>query len=138
MFFLKIPNYKVLPIRRITKIALACKANIIITNFLADIFFIDVISMMPISVGSGEAIRTHAKAAIKYTLTESGIHRLTVRTTFSFESFCTSSLKPCLTKRKMITSLIKAPIPAITPAMTKFCSFARISNIPVPAAEVKE
>jgi hypothetical protein len=28
-------------------------------------------------------------------------------------------------------SLIKAPIPAITPAKRKFCSFARISNIPV-------
>jgi hypothetical protein len=65
-----------------------------ITNFLIDIFFIDAINMMPISVGRGEAIIKLAKAASKYTLTESGIHLLTVRTTVSFESFCTSSLKP--------------------------------------------
>jgi hypothetical protein len=87
-----------------------------ITNFLIDIFFIDAINMMPISVGRGEAIIKLAKAASKYTLTESGIRLLTVRTTVSFESFCTSSLKPCLTKRKIIVSLIKAPIPAKTPA----------------------
>ena len=116
--------------------ALACKTYIITMNFLADIFFIDAISIIPISVGSGEAIRTQAKAASKYALTESGIHRLTVRTTFSLESFCTSSLNPYLTKKKRIKSLIKAPIPAITPAKSTFCSFARISNIPVPAAEV--
>lgn len=57
------------------KIALACKTHIMIMNFLNDIFLIDVISKMPISVGSGEAIRIHAKAPSKYTLTESGIAR---------------------------------------------------------------
>ena len=118
------------------KIALACKMYTIITNFFTDIFFIDVISRMPISVGSGEAIRRPAKAASTCALTESGIHLLTVRTAVSFESFCTSSLKLCLTKRKRMMSLIKAPIPDITPAKSKFCSFARISYIPVPAAEV--
>ena len=104
-----------------------------IMNFLNDIFFIDVISKMSISVGSGDAIRRPAKVASKYTLTESGIHLLMVRTTVSFESFCTSSLKLCLTKRTRIMSLIKAPIPATPPARSMFCSFARISNIPVPA-----
>jgi len=49
-----------------------------ITNFLTDIFFIDVINIMPISVGSGEAIRMQAKIAIKYALTELGINLLTV------------------------------------------------------------
>ena len=99
-------------------------------------FVIDVIKKMPISVGSGDAIRMAAKVASKNTLTESGILLLTARTTVSLESFCTSSLKPCLTKRKRKISLIKAPIPAINPAKIKFCSFARISNIPVPVAEV--
>ena len=107
-----------------------------IMNFLNDIFFIDVISKMSISVGSGDAIRRPAKVASKYTLIESGIHPLMVRTTVSFESFCTSSLKLCVTKRKRMMSLIRAPIPAIPPAKSMFCSFARISNIPVPAAEV--
>jgi hypothetical protein len=59
-----------LPARRITKIALACKTYIIITNFLNDISLIDANSMMPISVGSGEAIRIPAKVASKYILTE--------------------------------------------------------------------
>ena len=125
-----------LPIRRIMKIALACKIYTTITNFLADICFIEVKSMMPISVGSGDAISIPAKVASKNTLTESGIHLLTARTTVSLESFCTSSLNPCLTKRKRRMSLIKAPIPAINSAKIKFCSFARISNIPAPAAEV--
>jgi hypothetical protein len=130
-------NYIVLPIRRITKIALACKKYTIITNFLTEIRFNDASSMMPISVGSGEAIKILAKAPIKYALMDSGIHLLTIRTTLSFESFSTSSLKPCLTKKTRITSLIKAPAPAITPANSRLCSFARISKIPVPAAEVK-
>jgi len=129
-----------LPIRRIMKIALACKVYTMIMNFLEDIFLIDVISKIPISVGSGDAISKPAKVASKYTLIELGIHLfihlLTVRTTVSFESFCTSSLKLCVTKTKRKISLIRAPIPAITPAKSKFCSFARISNIPVPAAEV--
>jgi hypothetical protein len=64
---IKTSNYIVLPIRRITKIALACKIYTIIANFLTDIFFIDAISIMPISVGSGEAIRRPAKLASKYT-----------------------------------------------------------------------
>jgi len=49
-----------------------------VTNFLTAIFFIDVIKIMPISVGSGEAIRMQARPAIKYVLTESGINLLTV------------------------------------------------------------
>jgi len=65
------PNYTMRPIRRIIKIALACKIYVMITNFLTDIFFIDAISRMPISVGSGEAIRIQAKVTNKYTLTES-------------------------------------------------------------------
>jgi hypothetical protein len=117
-------------------IALACKIHIMLMNFLNDKFFIDVISKMPISVGSGEAIRKPAKVASKYTLIESGIHLLIVRTNVSFESFCSSSLKLCVTKRNKMMSLIRTPIPAITPAKSKFCSLARISNIPVPAAEV--
>jgi hypothetical protein len=71
------------------KIALACKMYTMIMNFLTDIFFIDVIIMMPISVGSGEAIRRPAKIASKYTLIESGIRLIIVRTAVSFESFCT-------------------------------------------------
>ena len=58
-------NYIVLPIRRIKKIALACKTYIMIMNFLNDIFLIDVISKIPISVGSGEAIRRPEKIASK-------------------------------------------------------------------------
>ena len=53
------------PIRRIIKIALACRIYTIITNFLVDMFFIDVISIIPISVGSGDAIRILAKVASK-------------------------------------------------------------------------
>jgi len=68
-------HYIALPIRRIMKIAHACNVNIKVTNFLTDIFLIDASSMMPISVGRGEAIRTHAKITSKYILTESGIHR---------------------------------------------------------------
>ena len=56
------------------KIALVCKINTIIANFLTDIFFVDAISMMPISVGRGEAIRRPAKVASKYTLIEAGIN----------------------------------------------------------------
>jgi hypothetical protein len=134
----KIINYIVLPIRRIIKIAFVCKMYTVITNFLTDMRFIDANSIMPISVGSGDAIRITAKIPSKYTLTESGIHLLIDRTTFSLESFSTSSLKPCLIKMKRKMSLIKAPLPAINPARSKFCSFARISNIPVPAAEVNE
>ena len=69
------------------KIALTCKIHIMLMNFLNEILFIDVISKMPISVGSGEAIRRPAKVASKYTLIESGIHLFTVRKTFSSESF---------------------------------------------------
>ena len=46
MFFLKIPNYNVLPIRRIIKMALACKTYIITMNFLDDIFFLKPIALL--------------------------------------------------------------------------------------------
>ncbi len=63
-----------LPTRRITKIAIACKIYTITANLLADILFTEHINTTPISVGSGDAITTLAKIKSKYLLNEQGIH----------------------------------------------------------------
>ncbi|MEM2970348.1 MAG: hypothetical protein QXR63_05380, partial [Candidatus Bathyarchaeia archaeon] len=110
-------------IRRITKIALVCKKYAMMANFLVDMF-IEAINVAPNSVGSGEAIRRAAKDIIKYFRTKLGTLFCTYWTIFSFESFLTSSLKPCLIEWKMIRSLSKEPTPAINPAINRFCSLA--------------
>ena len=48
------------------KIAVVCRMYAIIENFLGVTFFIEANSVMPISVGSGEAMRILAKAASRY------------------------------------------------------------------------
>jgi hypothetical protein len=52
-----------LPISRIVKIAVVCRTYPIIENFPSVIFFIEANNVMPISVGSGEAMKKLAKDA---------------------------------------------------------------------------
>jgi hypothetical protein len=108
------------------------------TNFLVDIFLTDVINIMPISVGRGDAMRMLARVTSKYTLIDGRIRELRVRTARSFERLCTSSPKPRLTKKKIAKSLIKAPTDAIAPAKSTFCPLAMISSIAVAATDVNE
>ncbi len=61
-----------LPIRRITKIAPVCKEYAIMENLLVDMPFIEAINVTPISVGSGEATRKHAKDANRHFRIELG------------------------------------------------------------------
>src|SRR3989338_6022202 len=126
----------VLPINKIIKIPNVFNEKEMAENALAEILVEAAINGTPISSGKGEAIMKAANTGKKNDLTCLGIVQLMAINSFSFLNFSISSEKECLINLKISKSLNKAPRPPINPAISMFCSLARIRNMAVAGAAV--